>query len=167
MARVSELRVDYIDRPLGLENRRPRFSWTIEGEGRDLRQAAYRVQVAAHEAALANGDWLWDSGRIASSRSLDVVYEGPDLASRQRCVWRVNLWLMADGEPVQSAASWFEMGLLDADDWSAAWIAAPALEGDDGKTPLPAALLRRRFSSAGPLIAARLYVTALGAYEIS
>jgi alpha-L-rhamnosidase len=167
MARVSELRVDYIDRPLGLENRRPRFSWTIEGEGRDLRQAAYRVQVAAHEAALAEGDWLWDSGRIASSRSLDVAYDGPDLASRQRCVWRVSVWLAADGEPILSAASWFEIGLLEAEDWSAAWIAAPMLEGDDGKTPLPAALLRRRFSGAGPLIAARLYVTALGAYEIS
>jgi alpha-L-rhamnosidase len=167
MARVATLRVDYIDRPLGLENRRPRFSWTIEGEGRDLRQAAYWVQVAAHDAALADGDWLWDSGRVASSRSLDVVYDGPDLASRQRCVWQVSVWLTADGEPVLSEPSAFEMGLLDADDWSAAWIAAPAPEGDDGKTPLPAVLMRRRFTCGGPLTAARLYVTALGAYEIN
>ncbi len=167
MVRVATLRVDYIDRPLGLENRRPRFSWAIEGEGRDLRQAAYRVQVAAHEAALADGDWLWDSGRIASSRSLDVVYDGPDLSSRQRCVWRVSVWLAADGEPLRSEASGFEMGLLGADDWSAAWIAAPLPDGDDGKTPLPAILMRRRFACAGPLIAARLYVTALGAYEVS
>ncbi|HEY3890092.1 MAG TPA: family 78 glycoside hydrolase catalytic domain [Caulobacteraceae bacterium] len=167
MARVADLRVDYIDRPLGLENRRPRFSWTVEGEGRDLRQAAYRIQVAGDEAALGTGDWLWDSGRIASSRSLDLLYDGPDLASRQRCVWRVSLWLAADGEPIPSQPSGFEMGLLEADDWSAAWIAAPTPQGDDGKTPLPAALMRRRFTCAGPVVAARLYVTALGAYEIS
>jgi alpha-L-rhamnosidase len=167
MATVAALRTDYIDRPLGLENLRPRFSWTIEGEGRDLRQSAYRVQVAAHEAALADGDWLWDSGRVVSSRSLDVVYDGPELASRQRCVWRISVWLTADGEPIESTPSWFEMGLLEADDWSAAWIAAATPEGDEGKTPLPAALMRRRFSAAGPVVAARLYVTALGAYEIS
>ena len=100
MAAVATLRVDYIDRPLGLENRRPRFSWTLEGEGRDVRQAAWRIRVAAHEAALADGDLLWDSGRAASSRSLDIVYDGPELASRQRCVWRVSAWLAAEGEPI-------------------------------------------------------------------
>jgi len=167
MAGVADLRVDHIDRPLGLENRRPRFSWTIASEGRDLRQAAYRVQVAVDDAALADGDWLWDSGRVVSSRSLDVVYNGPELTSRQRCVWRVSIWLDFGGEPTKSAASWFEMGLLSTDDWIAAWIAAPTPEGDDGKTPLPAALMRRRFEAAAPVAAARLYVTALGAYEIS
>ena len=167
MASLAELRVDYIDRPLGLENHRPRFSWTIEGEGRGLRQAAWRVQVAADEAALGSGPWLWDSGRVASSRSLDVVYDGPEPAARQRLFWRISAWLDAGAEPIVSAASWWEMGLLSSDDWSARWIAAPLPEGDDGKTPLPAVLTRRRFDSPGTVIAARLYVTALGAYEIS
>jgi alpha-L-rhamnosidase len=167
MASIADLRVDYIDRPLGLENRRPRLSWTIEGEGRGLRQAAWRVQVAADQAALAEGPWLWDSGRVASSRSLDIVYDGPEPAARQRLFWQVSVWLDAAAQPIVSDAAWWEMGLLSADDWSARWIAAPPPEGDDGKTPLPAVLMRRSFASPDPVTCARLYVTALGAYEIS
>ena len=164
-AAVANLRVDYIERPLGLENPRPRFSWTIEAEGRDLRQVAYRVQAAADEAALAEGPWLWDSGRKTSSRSFDVAYDGPTLASRQRCAWRVSVWLEPDAEPIASAPSSWEMGLIEPDDWRAGWIAAPAPVGDDGQTPLPAVLLRRAFPSAERPVAARLYITALGAYE--
>ena len=164
-ASVANLRVDYIERPLGLENPRPRLSWTIEDEGRDLRQVAYRVQVAADQAALGQGPWLWDSGRKTSSRSFDVAYDGPPLASRQRCAWRVSVWLEPDAEPIVSTPSSWEMGLIEPDDWRAGWIAAPATEGDDGQTPLPAVLMRRVFSSAERPVAARLYITALGAWR--
>ncbi len=164
-ATVAELRTDYIDRPLGLENPRPHFSWMIVSKGRDVRQAAYRIQVAADAGALASGPWLWDSGRVASSRSFDVTYDGPPLASRQRCAWRVSLWLEGGDRPIVSAASWWEMGLLSPADWRADWVAAPLPAGADGKTPLPAALLRRGFTVSGRPVAARLYVTALGGYE--
>ena len=164
---VANLRVDYLDRPLGLESPRPRFSWTLEGRARGLAQASRRLQVAADEAALAEGPWLWDSGRVASPGSFDVAYEGPELGSRQRCAWRVVVWLDGEAEPIVSEASAWEIGLLSPDDWTAPWIAAPAPEGLEGDTPLPAVLLRRRFSTPGAPVAARLYVTALGAYEIS
>jgi len=166
-ASVANLRVDYIDRPLGLESTRPRFSWTIEGSGRDLKQVGWRVQVAADEAALGDGPCLWDSGRVESRRSFDVAYGGPNLVSRQRCVWRVSLWLDGAAEPVVSGASAWEMGLLSPDDWVADWIAAtPPVDGTEN-TPLPAVLMRRKFATLEKPVAARLYVTALGAYEIS
>src|SRR5689334_3207470 len=85
--RVAAPRVDYLENPLGLDNRRPRFSWALEaGAARDVKQTVYRVTVASNPEALrAGGSLLWDSGKIASDRSLDVAYEGPPLASGQRC----------------------------------------------------------------------------------
>ncbi len=162
---VVDLRTDYIDRPLGLENPRPRLSWAIASRARDVRQAAYRIQVTADEAALGAGPWLWDSGRVASAHSFDIAYAGPPLASRQRCVWRVSVWLEGADQPVSSALSSWEMGLLAPADWSADWVAPPLQPGDDGKTPTPALLMRREFSVSGTPVAVRLYATALGAYE--
>jgi len=166
-AKVVDLRVDYIDRPLGLENLRPRFSWAIASQARNVRQAAYRIQVSADEAALTRGPWIWDSGRVASSRSFDVAYDGPPLVSRQRSAWKVTLWLEDSETPISSAGSGsaWEMGLLNLSDWRADWIAAPLPAEADGKTPLPASQLRRSFSVRSKPLAARLYVTALGAYE--
>ena len=104
-AKIVDLRVDYIDRPLGLENLTPRFSWAVASKAKDVRQAAYRIQVAADEAALASGPWTWDSGKVASRRSFDIAYEGPQLASRQRRAWRVTLWLEGSDVPIVSAGS--------------------------------------------------------------
>src|SRR5262245_50397368 len=69
--RVVGLKVDYLDRPLGLENRRPRLSWRLESTERNVLQSAYRIIVASSERALKVGRAdLWDSGKIDSRRSL-------------------------------------------------------------------------------------------------
>jgi alpha-L-rhamnosidase len=164
-AAVVEPRVDYIDHPLGLENRRPRFSWAIASKARDVRQAAYRIQVAASDDALGSGPWVWDSGRVASARSFDIAYEGPPLTSRQRLAWRVTLWLEGQAEPIVSGPVGWEMGLLEPVDWRAEWIAAPRPDDVDKNTPLPAVLMRRGFTVSGRPVTARLYITALGGYE--
>ncbi|MDR7118787.1 family 78 glycoside hydrolase catalytic domain [Caulobacter sp. BE254] len=124
--RVAAPRVDYLENPLGLDNRKPRFSWTLEAGGaRDLRQTAYRLTVATGLEALRAGDpLLWDSGKIASDRSLDIPYEGLPLASGQRCWWRVEAWVQGDRPARPSAPAWWEMGLLDPADWTAGWLEA-------------------------------------------
>jgi alpha-L-rhamnosidase len=55
--RVAAPRVDYLENPLGLDNAKPRFSWTLEaGAARDVRQTAYRVSVAGSPEALRPAD---------------------------------------------------------------------------------------------------------------
>ena len=44
--RIVGLKVNHVDRPLGLEDPRPRFSWRLESQQRNIRQSAYRVRVA-------------------------------------------------------------------------------------------------------------------------
>jgi alpha-L-rhamnosidase len=121
---VIGLKVDYIDRPLGLENLKPRLSWRLESEARNVRQSGYRILVAGSEAALkaGRGD-LWDSGRINSRKSFGIPYEGRALASRERCWWSVQVWDERDEASDSSAASWWEMGLLVPKDWTAQWLA--------------------------------------------
>lgn len=123
--RPVELKVDYVDRPLGLESSRPSLSWRTESNKRNVSQIAYRVLVASTEEALESGKPdLWDSGKIETSRSLGIEYQGRTLSSRERCYWRVQAWYAKQSAPVFSAVSWWEMGLLLPTDWTAQWLAA-------------------------------------------
>jgi len=165
----AELRCESGLDPLGVDSERPRLSWVLRSAQRGQQQTAYQIQVAGDRGRLLRGAAdLWDSGRVASSRSIQVEYGGAALAPRQRCFWRVRVW---DGEGHPSAwsapAEW-EMGLLSDEQWSARWI------GDGRPLPAsdaefyaddPAPLLRKSFAVKGPIRRARLYITGLGYYD--
>ena len=77
------------------------------------KQTAYQILVASTPEKLAadEGD-LWDSGRVASDQSTQVVYAGKPLLSRTRCHWKVRLW-DAEGNPTAySKPAVWSMGLL-------------------------------------------------------
>jgi alpha-L-rhamnosidase len=103
------LRVEHLDEVLGLGVTRPRLSWRLPDGA--ARQRAYRI----------DGDNGWDTGRVAGDQSVLVPYAGPPLSSGQRVMWRVKVWTDL-GESEWSAPRWFEMGLLDTEDWQAEWI---------------------------------------------
>jgi alpha-L-rhamnosidase len=127
---IEDLRVDRIVSPLGLEAPRPNFSWRLRSTERGVRQSAYRILAAASEEALEREtDLLWDSGKVASDRTMEIAYAGPPLASRQRVWWRVRAWDETGAEMPPSDISWWEMGLLDPGDWRAGW-----LDAEDGST---------------------------------
>lgn len=127
---AHELRCEYLKDPLGMDRTRPRLSWVVTADRRAEKQTAYRVLVASSPEKLAKdaGD-LWDSGKVASSQSAHVEYEGTALRSRQACWWKVMVW-DRDGAPgAWSKVSRWEMGLLAPADWTAKWVSvetAPA-----------------------------------------
>ena len=152
---LFDLRCEHLVDPLAVGARRPRLSWKLSRG----RQSAYQI------AAASDGRPLWDSGRVASDRSILVPYGGPRLRSRQRVEWRVRSW-DENGEagPWSPPARW-EMGLLSPKDWRGAWIGSP-LVGDRRSGP-PCPYLRRAFELPEAPAKARLYITALGLYEAS
>jgi alpha-L-rhamnosidase len=89
---LKNLRCEYKENPIGIDVARPRLSWQIVSDVRGTVQSAHQVQVAGNQAALQAGDLLWDSGKVASDASIHRAYEGPALASGQRCAWRVRAW---------------------------------------------------------------------------
>jgi alpha-L-rhamnosidase len=160
---VDRLRVEYAERPLGIDVRIPRFSWQLFSSSRGAVQSAYQLQVSSDQPNF-DGQVSWDSGRIESDSSVHVEYAGPDLESRQRCYWRVRVW---DGDGDSSAWSepgFWEMGLLDTNDWQASWISPQHIDGLDELRP--AAMLRREFELGDSISDARIYVTSLGLYEL-
>jgi len=178
--RPARLRCEYLTNPLGIDVVRPRLSWIVESEQRGQRQSAYQLLVAGTREHLDadHGDLL-DSAKVASSQTAHVVYSGEPLHSGMRCWWKVRVW---DKDGVVSAyaqAAWWDMGLLQPDDWQATWIGleqaipfqpAPK-EQDAGPRPgidlIPAAYLRRDLRLDRPVRQARLYATARGVYQLS
>jgi alpha-L-rhamnosidase len=106
---------------------------------------------------------IWDSGRVESDQSIHVPYGGPALKSQQRLDWKVRVWDENDEATPYSESAWWEMGLLEWEDWSGSWIGSAIVGG--ARTTAPCPYLRKEFSLNGPFRQARLYVSALGLFE--
>ena len=72
---VTRLRCEYKVDPLGIDATQPRLSWQLRSTERGVVQSAYQVQVTRA------GRTLWDTGKVASDRSVHVAYAGPALES--------------------------------------------------------------------------------------
>jgi alpha-L-rhamnosidase len=149
-ARPTRLRVEHLDRPLGIHIPRPRLSWQLPCGAHT--QLAYRIKA---------GDW--DSGRVESANSTYIRYAGPAPASAVRTPWQVKVWTDL-GESDWSDTSWWETGLLTPESWQARWI-EPAEAETAAAGHRPAHLLRHGFTLSKPVRTARLYATAHGIYE--
>jgi alpha-L-rhamnosidase len=161
---VTGLRVEYQPRPLGLDVVAPRLSWRLEASGRGVTQSAWQIEVAAGADDLRRGrNLVWESGRVAGTQSLLVPYSGSKLRSETRYWWRVRVWDQDGRATPWSDPSWWEMGLLDPQDWSARWI-EPGFPGDT-MPALPAPMLRGAFTLDAPVARARLYITSHGLHE--
>jgi alpha-L-rhamnosidase len=161
---VVDLRVESLESPLGIGTLVPRLSWQILSDQRAVIQSAYEIRVARTERELAQNS-LWDSGRIVSGQSIELDYAGPALSSRQRYFWQVRIWDAHGMVSPWSETSYWETGLLSAQDWQADWI-APAETSGPAEGVEPAPLLRRTFRLKAGVRSARAYVTSLGLYEL-
>jgi alpha-L-rhamnosidase len=161
--KLENLHVENQINPIGIDERQPRLSWQIIYSERSVMQKAYQIRVAATTSDFGQND-IWDTGKIASDQSVHVVYQGPALQSRQRLYWQARVWDSKDKPSAWSAPAYWEMGLLQASDWQAAWI-HPDMAEDTAKSQ-PCPLLRKDFTLRGAVKSARAYVTSLGLYEM-
>ncbi len=126
---IRNLRCEYRVNPLGIDVVQPRLSWILESQHRAQTQKAYQILVAGSEEYLRQnkGD-IWDSGKVVSDRSNQVVYEGKPLQSRMRCCWKVRIWDQDDKVSTWSEPAFWTVGLLEPDEWQARWIGYDAGE---------------------------------------
>ncbi|KAA1420726.1 Bacterial alpha-L-rhamnosidase [Mumia zhuanghuii] len=117
---LADLEVEKKSAPIGIDLEKPRFSWGIRTDRRDVTQTSYRIRVATNERDLTGNKATWDSGVVKSAESANVAYDGPRLAAATHYVWRVDVVTTAGKA---SASSELRTGLLDEDDWAgSAWI---------------------------------------------
>ncbi|HEX5782799.1 MAG TPA: family 78 glycoside hydrolase catalytic domain, partial [Solirubrobacteraceae bacterium] len=155
-----------------LDEPAPRLSWALESADRGKRQTAYRVVVSLEPEGI-----LWDSGRVESPQSVDVVYAGRALPPARDCVWTVQVWDEDGVESPPSEPARFRTGLRE---WTASWIWRDDAEDPGVPVPgseperaadimlercRPAHYLRRRFAARG-VRRAMLYATARGVFEL-
>lgn len=149
------LKCEYLERPLGIDARHPRFTWYIADDRPGAKQTAYQLFVSADSSALDKG---WKSPRSASQNNI-AVYQGPALQPFTRYYWRVNVW-DKDGKK-HSAASSFETGMMEIDNWKGAWVSD--LNDVHAK---PAGLFRKVFRAGKKISSARAYIAVGGLYEL-
>ncbi|HUU28044.1 MAG TPA: glycoside hydrolase family 78 protein [archaeon] len=172
---VAGLRCEYLENPLGIDQTSPRLSWILTSSGRGQKQTAYRVLVASSAENLAQdiGD-LWDTGKVASDRSSQIVYNGKELVSRMRCYWKVYAWDRNGTMTAFSTPGFWSMGFLSGADWKGEWIGRKAVgpesagTGQNQETPPgpPPPFFRKEFTLQKPVSSALAYVTARGVFEL-
>lgn len=117
------LQVDNLEKPLGIDDATPRFSWELKDSARGARQTAYQVTVATQPELLTEGKAdVWDSGKVDSGQSLNVKYAGPAVKASTRYFWRVATWDKDGKMYPASGVEWWETGLLDQNAWKSEWI---------------------------------------------
>ncbi|MGY1735780.1 family 78 glycoside hydrolase catalytic domain [Geodermatophilus sp. SYSU D00684] len=132
----------------------PLLSWRTETAAPGWDQAAASVTVTWADRGGGR-----ETVALAGPDCVGVPWPFAPLRSRERVVVEVAT-TGTDGVPSAPARIDVEAPLLDDADWSARWIALPGAAED---TP---GQLRTRFTADGAPVRARLYVTALGSYEV-
>ncbi len=121
----ADLRCEYKQNPTAIDASQPRLSWVVESghSQRGTIQNAYQILVASSPELLKadQGD-LWDSGKVDSDQSIQIVYEGKTLTSSLPCFWKVKLWDAGQQTSRWSEPAQWTMGLLNPSDWKAKWI---------------------------------------------
>lgn len=161
---LYDLRVEYQKNPVGIDVLKPRISWKIKSEKRATKQTAYRIQVAFD----SNFNQLsWDSGLVESEKSVHVEYQGPDLKSGMRYYYRIKIKDQVGKTSDWSSPAYWEMGLLTAAEWQAEWVTNLLESRSEFDKYQPCPLFRKDFKIEDKIKAARLYISALGLYELT
>jgi alpha-L-rhamnosidase len=180
---VKNLRCEYMVDPIGIETKKPRFSWELDAAYNGVLQRAFRILVADEPAILEkNTGNIWDTKSIHTSQSIQVDYKGKELVPAKKYYWKVMVWDNRGNASGWSEAAQLQMGLSEPKDWSgASWIGyeniqdtlkiVPFAHGRGNrewgmrKDVLP--LLRRAFDINKPVKRATVFICGLGQFELS
>ena len=172
------LKCNHVINPIGIDDLTPSLSWQLLTLSRGQYQSAYQIIVGSNPEFLENFV-IWNSGKVTSSQSVQVRYNGPPLQYETRYYWKLRTW-DANGLESNFSETAFWETTLDPKSWKGDWISAPVIfnmeglnkqrysmvrgEKNDYVEPLP--LLRKQFSISKKLLGARAYVAVAGFYEL-
>ncbi|MGQ7871142.1 family 78 glycoside hydrolase catalytic domain [Sunxiuqinia sp. sy24] len=99
-----------------IAQKKPFFGWVVNSDKNKTMQVAYQVLVASSQHHIQNnqGDY-WNSGKVESSQSISLNYQGKALLPDSVYFWKVKTWDNHGVESAWSPVSQFKMApkLLD------------------------------------------------------
>ena len=166
---VSTVRTENMTNPIGIDTTSPYFGWRLESEKREVLQTAYRILVASSKELLDQdkGD-LWDSGKVLSSSSVHIKYEGTKLKSNQYGWWKVKSFTNK-GETKWSEVAFFSVGLINEVNWRGQWVGLDKAAPGDSETKwsrLSSRYLRKEFKLKNGIKRATVHIAGMGMYEL-
>ncbi|MEA5257918.1 family 78 glycoside hydrolase catalytic domain [Arcicella aquatica] len=153
--KLQQLKTENRVNPIGIDAEKPRFSWVLSTDKKNVLQTAYEIQVKKGK------ETIWSSGKVASSSSIFNSYGGSQLPSNTRFTWQVRAW-DNQGQTSEWVTASFQTA-LNKTDWKAKWINSGfANDTVNGVVPM----FRKSFETKKKITNATAFVTARGLYEI-
>ncbi len=149
MFTLCDFTVEYNKNLLGLDERKPRFSWTLCSDKQNVRQTAYCITVRDEHNAM-----VWDSGETESDNSVHIEYDGAPLSACTR--YNATVTVRDNKRESAQAELTFETGLMRKP-------SGEFITHTFGERNVPKFV--RSFECKKKIQRARLYATALGVYE--
>lgn len=167
---VINLQCEMLNNPEGIDVLQPRLSWQIKSDVNDVKQTAYQILVASTLENLNAGKAdLWDSGKVTSDASINVIYNGKKLNDRDNAFWKVIVFTNK-GEIKSAENAHFSIGILTYAEWkSTRWIGYEKLSKDDSVSQyskLSARYLRKEIDVKKQVKSAKVYIMGMGLYEL-
>lgn len=156
---LTELKVEHLDRPLGLDTPNPRFSWKLQSPHSGVSQKEYRIRLSTDSLSLTKGENLVWSKQGKTSDNL-ITYDGELLKPFTKYYWGVSV-LGNSNQKSKVTISHFETGMMGFDNWEGKWITDK--EDIDLK---PAPYFRKELDTKKEVVSARAYIVAAGLYEL-
>jgi len=165
--KVVNLECEYLENPLGIDVVTNPLCPAAQTGQNNFRQKAYRILIATDKTKLEDnvGD-LWDTDKMLSEQSNQIVYKGAELKPRQKVFWKVRIWDENNNASKWSEIATWEMGLINDSDWKAKWIGKIDERKPKAGQKNPAPYFRKIFTVENNIENARAYITGLGYYEL-
>ncbi|WP_300603010.1 family 78 glycoside hydrolase catalytic domain [Niabella sp.] len=165
------LKIEYLDRPMGLDVLQPRFSWTLKSTRPGLygqKQTAYRVLVASSLKKLNAGIGdIWDSEWEPSAQMSQVILPAGRLHSDRSYYWKVAVKDEKNAVSGWSETAYWHTGILEPETWKAGWIGSSVVFDPTQKDcNIPDPWLRKSFMLESVPAQAVMHVASVGFHEL-
>ncbi len=90
---VNNLSCNNAINPLAVNSNKLNFSWHLYSKTKGIYQTAYQLIVSSSEEKLNRNEGdIWNSGKVVSDASQNIIFKGNALKSETKYFWKVRVW---------------------------------------------------------------------------
>lgn len=158
--KISDLRVEQLINPMGLDAVQPRFSWKLQSDALNTMQSAYEITVATAMDFNPKSQ-VWKV-KVNTDQSINNAYGGKPLSSNTRYYWKVTVWDNHGNTAMSVSPAYWHTGMLNSP-WLAKWISSPTVMADSIHYQSP--VFKKEFNLTKTIKSAILFISSKGLYE--